>query len=738
MNACFLPMKIILSAQNLIKSKRYFKGKTLKIHLQQDFTTMKLKYLFIATILSTATFAQTQKDSLKEIEQVNILVKKKLLERKADRLIFNVDASIASQGMDAGETLANVPMLKVDENLGTISIIGKSSVSVMINGKMLNLSGTALLNYLKSIRSENISKIEVITTPPSKYEAQGNSGLINIILKKNPNLGFSGNISTGLTQRTYSNGSTNGTLNYQTEKLSLSIKTSYIEGAKRADERFTILGASQNYSRSVRKDMWQILTPNFSGSYKISKNSEVGMEYIFDNGKNGMDIVNTTRNISPKLDEKNFLTNTFHREKSPTHTFSTYYDLKLDSLGKKLSFAGNFYKNNNETQVNFSTFTLPKNTIQDVKTLSMIKPQILSAQADLELPFSFGTIETGVKFNQFRNSADLQYLDWENNQFVLDNTKSSTFNYREENYAAYASFAKSFGERWETKAGLRYENTFVKSTVNNFSYGQWFPSAFVSYKEDKNVFSLSYSRRINRPSMSNLNPFRWYENPQSYSTGNPLLTPSYINNYELGYTYNNKFSTSIYYLRLKNAFGQLAYLNDSSQTGDYQNYYNNDSYGLNISYTDTFFKFWESNMTANAAFQTSEVFNISAPTLKGYSLSYSINNTFTLNKTKTVALFLNYDQSLPYKNVNYRFENFSNLNAGFKISLMEKQLQINASVTNIFAQRFKGQMYFEDSKQLMNNYWDGRSLRLSVNYTFGNKKQIERKNINFDEKDRVQ
>lgn len=699
---------------------------------------MKLKYLFIATIFSTLTFAQIQKDSLKEIEQVNILVKKKLLERKADRLIFNVDASIASQGMDGGETLANVPMLKVDENLGTVSIIGKSSVNVMINGRMLNLSGTALLNYLKSIRSENISKIEVITTPPAKYEAQGNSGLINIILKKNPNLGFSGNISTGLTQRTYSNGSTNGTLNYQTEKLSLSLKTSYIEGAKRADERFTILGASQNYSRSVRKDMWQDLTPNLSVSYKINKNSEVGMEYIFDNGKNGMNILNTTRNISSDLIEKNLLTNTFHREKSPTHTFSTYYDLKLDSLGKKLSFAGNFYQNNNNTEVNFSTLTLPENTIQDVKTLSMIKPQIFSVQGDLELPFSFGTIETGVKFNQFRNSADLKYFDWENNQLVIDDKKSSTFNYREENYAAYASFGKSFGEHWETKAGLRYENTFVKSSVNNFSYGQWFPSAFISYKEDKNVFSLSYSRRINRPSMSNLNPFRWYENPYSYSTGNPLLTPSYISNYELGYTYNNKFSISIYYLKLKNAFGQLAYLDGKSQTGDYQNYYNNDFYGMNASYTDTFFKFWEANITANASYQTSEVFNISAPTLKGYSLSYSINNTFTLNKAKTIALFLNYDQSLPYKNVNSRFENFSNLNSGFKISLMEKQLQINATVTNIFGQRYKGQMYFEDSKQLMNNYWDGRSLRLSVNYTFGNKKQINKKNINFEEKDRVQ
>ena len=164
---------------------------------------MKSKYLFIASLFSATLFAQTQKDSIKTIEQVNLLVKKKILERKADRLIFNVDASIASQGMDAGETLANVPMLKVDENLGSISIIGKSGVNVMINGKILNLSGAALLNYLKSIRSENISKIEVITTPPSKYEAQGNSGLINIILKKNPNLGFSGNITSGLNQRTY-------------------------------------------------------------------------------------------------------------------------------------------------------------------------------------------------------------------------------------------------------------------------------------------------------------------------------------------------------------------------------------------------------------------------------------------------------------------------------------------------------------------------------------------------------
>jgi len=704
------------------------------------------KYILLIAILWAFTkFSGQQKkqDSIKEIEKVEILIKKKLLERKADRLIYNVDASIASQGMDASETLSNIPMLKVDENFGTISITGKSSVNVMINGKMLNLSGTALLNYLKSIRSENIAKIEVITTPPAKYEAQGNSGLINIILKKNSKLGFSGNIGSGLIQRTYSAFSDNATLNYQTERFSSSLKISYLDSEKRSDENYTILGNDQNYSHSVRKDIWKELSPSLNLSYKTGENSEIGLEYVFGNEKSGMDILNTTRNITPESEE-NLLTKTFHREKLPTHTLSAYYDLKLDSLGKKLSIAGNFYNNESDTEVHFSTLTLSDNSMQDVKTLSKITPQIFSVQADLELPFSFGTMETGIKFNQFKNASDLKYYNIIDNQEVEDFSRANIFQYKEENYAAYFSFAKNFGKHWETKVGLRYENTNAESStpsensINKYNYGEWFPSAYISYKNEKNVLSISYSRRINRPSMSNLNPFRWYDNPFSYSSGNPLLTPSYINNLELGYTFDNKFSASIYYTKLDNAFGQISFLEGISQIGTYLNYYNNNFYGLNISYTDTFFKFWEMYVSANATLQNSEVFTINAATENGQSFSYSVNNTFTLNKSKTIALFINYSQDLPYKNVNSSYHNFSNLNSGLKISLMEKELQINMTVTNIFAQRYRGDMYFAENSQHFNNYWDGRSFRLSANYTFGSsKKKISKKNIDFDEKDRA-
>lgn len=705
---------------------------------------MKNIPVLAALLVSSLLWSQVKKDSIRTIEKVEILVKKKLLERKADRMIFNVEASIASQGMDGSETLANVPMIKVDETLGTISITGKSSVGVMINGRMLNLSGQALLNYLKSIRSENIAKIEVITTPPAKYEAQGNSGLINIILKKSPNLGFSGSLTSNLIQRTYSGFGNTGMLNYQTEKFSTSLKLVYYDSAKRTNENYSIIGATQNYSNSIRKDMWNELTPSINMSYKISKNSEAGFEYIYAHQRSGMDIVNTTRNISPGLTEEMLLTNTFHREKEPTHTLSAYYDLKLDSLGKKLSIMGNFYKNNSDTEVNFSTQKFSNNTVQDVKTLSLVAPQVFSVQADLELPFSFGTIETGAKVNQFKNNSDLKYFNLTDSGYIADAARANLFEYKEENYAAYFSYAKNFGEHWETKAGLRYENTRAESYTpstssgNQYRYGQWFPSAYVSYKKDKNIFSLAYSRRINRPGMSSLNPFRWYSNPYSYSSGNPLLTPSYINNLELGYTFNNKLTASLYYLRLKNAFGQVSFQDGLSQISTYLNYYNTNSLGLNVSYTDTFFKRWESAIAINASKQNSEIFGLDAQPQKGTSFSYSINNTVALNKDKTVAFFLNYEQSLPYRNVNYYFHNFSDLSSGFKISLMDKQLQINATVTNILAQRYRGEIYFTDSVHHMNNYWDGRSFRLSVNYTFGGKKKkIQKKAINFEEKERL-
>src|SRR5690606_28121524 len=160
-----------------------------------------------------------------ELGEVVVTAEKPLIERKADRLVFNVRSSVFANGVSADELLKNVP--RIDPTSDGLSIIGKSSVQIMINERLLNLSGDDLKNYLKSLRSENIEKIEVITNPSAKYDAAGNSGLINIKLKKNSKLGFDGYITSTYTQRTKPSLGQSLKLNYSTEKLILEYNIYY-------------------------------------------------------------------------------------------------------------------------------------------------------------------------------------------------------------------------------------------------------------------------------------------------------------------------------------------------------------------------------------------------------------------------------------------------------------------------------------------------------------------------------
>lgn len=710
-----------------------------------------MKKYFLSTsivFISSLVFSQQKpKDTVQNIKGVIINAPKKLITKKVDRLVYNVEKSIASQGSDAVEALANTPLIKVDENFNIISIAGKGAVSVMVNDRMLNLSGNDLMNYLKSIRSNNISKIEVITTPPAKYEAQGNSGIINIILKKNPNMGWSGSLGSTLIQRTYTGVSDDATLNFQNEKINATFNLSYYNSAKRSVENYSIIGITESaIQHTVRKDMGKTLSPNLSFNFKLSKKSDIGFIYNLGNWDGGMDILNNSDYYNQNSLYQTLVTNTTHREKNPSQTLNTYYELKIDSLGKKLSLGANYYTTKNTTNVDFSTVNLKANSeVETVKTFSEINPTIFSAQADLSLPYKFVNIETGAKFNAFKNSADLKYFNLISNSYVLQENRSNVFNYDEKNYALYLSLSKDFNEKWSAKAGLRYEDAFVNayspqnSDEIKYSYGKLFPSFYLTYKPNTHhTFSFNYSKRIDRPSMWSLNPFKWYSNPYSYSSGNPLLQPSYNHNFELGYVFKNSLSFTFYFQRLLNGYSQYSHLDGLQAISTYANYYNQNSLGLSVNYAKNFYKWWEANMSLNGYLTKSTVFNIDAVGQKGQGFDYSVYNTFTLNKAKSLFFLLNFSQSLPSRSNNSYIHTFTDLNSGLKMSLMEKKLQINLVVSNILAQKYSGDLFFENNTQHFNNYWDGRHLKLSVLYTFGNDKVSgANKQVDFDEKNRV-
>lgn len=707
---------------------------------------MKKHILFIATLVYSFSTAQTKDTvNVNKIEAVTVNGKKVLVERKVDRLVYNVQNSMLSQGSSGTEVLAGTPLLQVDENKGLLSIAGKSGVSVMVNDRMLNLSGAELINYLRNLRSENILKIEVITTPPSKYEAQGNSGIINIVLKKNQNLGWSGYLNTNYTQKTYAAFSTVTGINYQSEKLKASVKIQGYDGDKRSVENYKIIGENSSISRNERRDMNDGLGLNANFDYSLTKNSSIGLVYDISKGHSNMDI-NSTQNyftdIKPTLQTN---TDSRHRSTFTTQMLNLYFDQKMGE--HKLSFGANYYGNLPDTEVNFTTRNIADNSIQIVRNLSSVKYKIYSGQGDLTLNFKKIQLETGAKYNQFSNNSDIGYFNLSNGNYLIDPAKSNLFDYNEKNYAAYISASKDLGEKWSVKAGLRYEYsqtsgfspTTQSKSENN--YGKFFPTAYISYKANQdNQFSINYSRRINRPYFRALDPFRWYSNPNTYYSGNPSLQPAFNHNIELNYIFKNKFSTNLYYQRTTNNFDQISFLNGIDLTSTFENYYNQDIYGINLNYTDTFFKIWESTISTSFSYNETQITRFNLVPKNGQSFYYSLNNTFRLNKAKTLMLFVNYWNNLPSRDGYFSVKNRASLDAGVKMSFMEKALQINISVSDIFKQSgYKGDLYFANNTQSFNNYWDARRMTLSITYNFGNQKiKSNSRAVNFDEKNRAQ
>ncbi|RLJ33587.1 outer membrane receptor protein involved in Fe transport [Chryseobacterium sp. 7] len=685
-----------------------------------------------------------EKRKEKQIESVTLTARKKLIERKADRLIFNVYNSVASQGMDGADALATTPLVKVDDNTG-VSIVGKSGVAVMINDRILNLSDAELVTYLKSLRSENIEKIEVITSPPAKYEAQGNSGLINIVLKKNQNLGWSGSLTSSLQQQTYIGNSNSVTVNYQNEKLRTSLKLRQNKNEKHSYENYWIEGADGLKSNDNRRDFNDGLGANVSLDYQLGKKSNIGFIYDVGFGHSNMDITNTSNYFQNGNYTNTLLTDAEHRATSRQHTASAYYDLKFGKQDNKLSITGNYFSNTPETTIDFTTTEISGDRFV-IKSPSMVDYKIYSGQADLTLPYPFAKTETGVKFTNFDNNSNIFYQNLTNGEYITDPLKSNEFEYNEKNYAAYISFEKSFNEKWSAKAGLRYEysvvngNSLTSGQQTENSYGKFFPTAYITYKSNENhTFNLNYSKRINRPGFRAINPYRWYININSYFTGNPFLKPSINHNFEFSYIYKGKLSASAYFQRTVDAFGQLANLKGENRVSTFENYYNQNSMGVSLNYSDTFFKKWEANYSANYSYMSTDVFATDALSRKGNSYDFDFQNNISLNQSKTVQLILNYWFRLPSNSGNSYMKFAGNLTSGLKLSLMEKSLQLNIFVSDILRQgKSQGEIYYTTGTHSYNNYYDARRLMVSATYNFGNKKvKGMDRNVKFDEKNRA-
>ncbi len=698
-------------------------------------------------------------ESNRNLKEVVITSQKKVIEKKVDRLVFNVENVISISGGDVTDILKVVPHVRVRND--EVLMIGKSNLKILVNGNLVRVSGDNLTNFLKSIPADDIKKIEIITNPPAKYEAEGNSGLINIVYKKGIKNSWKASLRSTYTQYTYPYGGIAGSLRYREKKTSLYVNTSYGKGSKQITDTNIFEFDNQLWnSKNPRRVFYDNnLSTRIAIDYQWTNNLTSGLQYQI--GYNDTRIENN--NDLTKIINKNRLaldstivSKSNFDQINPVHSVNLHADYKLDSIGKKIAFnvdyfafsdkSSRVYNTSNflpDGQVTPSSFSSGTNTgRQNINNYSF--------RVDIEFPLKEINLNFGGKLSFINSDNATRFFDLTTGTPIIDLYQTNQFEYKENNIAFYVSGNKEINEKWNAKVGFRIEGTHTKglsfqlNQTNKNDYVKVFPSAYINYiPNENNTFSLSYNKRISRPDFEYLNPFRITQNPYLFVEGNPFMQPSFSDNLEFTHIYKEKWISSIYFSQIKDGFGQIAIVDNNTRVSGItpQNYYNNYTYGLTQSYTFNKWKGWESINTLNVNYSYSEaLLDFINNKRNGTNAYLSTNNNFILNKEKTIMSSIDAWYNFPGVYDIYKTSSSSNLNLSFKFFFLQKDLQLTITGSDLFKDQITEVTAFSNNvKTTYENYYDTRRLRVSLRYNFGNKKvKVNRKDFgNEEEKGRT-
>lgn len=691
-----------------------------------------------------------------QLKEVVIEGKKKLIERKVDRLVFNVENSITATGGDVIDALKVTPSLSVQNN--QINMIGKSNLIVMIDERMMQLSGNDLINYLKTIKSDDIKNIEVITNPPSKYDAEGNSGIVNIKLKKVKPNSWSTSFRTSYKQSYYSTSSLGNGFNYQKNKTTISTNINYSKGANYTQETQKIDYSTQNWnSKDGLKNHTNIISGKIAVDYKINNKLSIGFQYLGGNSKPNINQSNLAllSDISNNNTNQTIETNLYNNKKNINHSINIHSIYEIDTIGRKVYIDVDYFnykrKNNQVYSTNDFNSASNVNTFTSINNTGKQNIENYAVKIDVEHPLKWLNLDYGCKLSFINTNSNIDYFNLSSGNTIFDPNRSNQFEYKETNQALYFSTSKKFAKnKYEVQFGLRFENTqtigysLTMDQQNKIDYSKLFPTAYITYTpNENNTFSINYGKRINRPKYDVLNPFREYNNPYSYIEGNPFLQPSFTHNISFDHTFKSNLNTSIYYSTENNGFGSITFINNSNlnQVTTSLNYYKSEIIGLNESYTYNKYKEWESYNSANLSYSktVSNNSNLERVT-EGFGVFISSNNSFIFNESKTFLGSIDMSYLFPSTNLNSRSMSEFSTDFGFKYLMLNKLLVINLSFNDVF--RTNKQRWSQKINNINfynTNYEDVRKITLSISYKFGNNKlkAKETKESNSEEKGRA-
>lgn len=678
----------------------------------------------------------------KSLAGVTVVSKKPFIERKADRTVLNVEASISSTGSTALEVLEKAPGVTVDKD-GNVSLKGKQGVLIMVDGKQTYLSGPELTNMLRNMSANQLDQIEIMTNPSAKYDASGRSGIINIKTKKNKQKGFNGSASSSYTQGIYSRTSNSLNLNYKNGKMNF---FSTLSGNYRSN--FQQLDIYRRYTNADKSTKAIFEQSSFSNRHSGNYNAKIGADYYV-NKKTTLGIVvsGVTNPFVQNGENTSYLKSSagildsIVTAKSSEHSkwkngsVNINFRHQFDSTGRELTADADFlsYNSNKDQLFNNTSYTsawgLKNSDVLLGELPSDIK--IYSGKMDYTHPLKKGAkIESGLKTSFVETDNTAGYYNMVSGDKIPDYDKTNRFDYKENINAAYFNFNKEM-KKWSVQTGLRLENTNYKGhqfgnpvkpdSSFDRSYTSLFPTLFVGYNPtEKNQFGFSYGRRINRPDYEDLNPFLFFLDKYTYGAGNPFLKPMYSHVLEASHTYKQFLTTTINYSYTKDLFAEIFEQKGFATIVSQGNYghMNDASISVNLQHAVT--KWWNTMVYTEAKYNqfkgrlsTGDDINTEATTFLA-----NVNNQFKFNKGWSAELSGWYRTKGIEGQI--AIHSLGQLNAGVQKQVLKNKGTLKLNVNDILNSRNpKGDINFQNTEARFRQYGDNRVGTISFSYRFG-------------------
>ncbi|HEU4551776.1 MAG TPA: TonB-dependent receptor [Chitinophaga sp.] len=698
------------------------------------------------------------------LREVVVTSNKPLVEHKIDRTMVNLDAMLSAAGANVLDALSQSPGVIVDGN-GNISLNGKNNVLVLIDDRPTYMSAQDLAAYLRSLPAGTADKLELISNPPARYDASGNA-IINIILKKNKAAGFNGAINFGYNQGKYARSNNALNINYRTRRFNL-----FGNGSYSHDKNYS----SETYSRYFYDTSgFQSAAALQESRYTYQSNSfngRIGMDYfISDKATLGVIISGTTR---PKNDLRDYAGDQYGegmRLDSVTRGFTSgnyswrnrgvnlNLQQKLDSTGAavtaNLDYL-NYYSGSSQTSpiTSYNSNGLLKSSLLRVFSFPS-RINIYAGKIDYVRPLrGEAQFDAGIKSSSTSTDARSYWLDGVNRRLVPDYSKTNHFRYTENISSAYVNFRKEW-KRWAVQGGLRVEHTVAKGhqfsnpivADSSFTkrYTSLFPSLYISYKLDSsgaNTLVLNYSKRIRRPNYQQINPFLFFIDQYTYTSGNPNVTAAFAQYIELRYTYKQYFGITLTYGGGNREINPLTYVSENIFITRPYNFIDAIMYGITPYISVQPFQWW--NMNFNVVL----LYLVNKGSAEGVVIRQHANvheietsNHFQLSKTWSVELNGFFPGKQSYGQT--KAGSIYNISVGVQKNIIHGNGTIRCNVNDIFHSLSMARQTVGISQvsAFSHKETDSRWIGMSFIYHFGKSANARKRNDNGsaeEEKSRV-